>query len=616
MQDNLDKDFLFEDINTVYDDDSDIIEPSSEFNEKSGKMSRSVSIYNSIEALGFNTFRFFKRLFIIIFKIIKFPIKRLFQITRFCVLYLIDFIKKVSRNIVTEGNYFFNDLKTVILILRENKQASKHQKEKSFKIIKRFFTLSKQKHKHFLRHTFNYLLPIFSFFVLLIVINIFSSLNFALDVTYNNVHIGYIESENVFKKAKDIIDERLEIGGQEYDFQVVSQPKYKISVVKLNELSDSNEICEQIIKNSDSGLTTACGIYVDDKFIGSVKNESDASSVFKSFISEYAKRNNINQNSPDVILDLYEKVSYIQGLYSEDTLLDSNELKLYLSNQNKSEVSKYTVKESDTPLSICQNNNLSLEQFYAINPGLNQDENIEQGISVNVIKSIPYINVTVSKTEVTTKTLKFETQKINTNSLYQGTVQTISNGENGEEKVTTLITYVNGVKISSKVVSSVVTKEPTAKKIYVGTKPIPSNVQIYSNSGGAFVWPVVGADYVTSGFGYRYIFGRTSFHRGIDISGSGASGKPVIASAAGTVEKITRSNTGYGYSVLIDHGNGVKTRYAHCQAGSITVSVGQQVFQGQMVAKLGNTGNSTGPHLHFEIIYNGSYTNPLNYLSK
>ena len=79
---------------------------------------------------------------------------------------------------------------------------------------------------------------------------------------------------------------------------------------------------------------------------------------------------------------------------------------------------------------------------------------------------------------------------------------------------------------------------------------------------------------------------------------------------------MTSGNTGYGYSVLIDHGNGIKTRYGHCLAGSITVNVGDSVAQGQMIAQLGSTGNSTGPHLHFEIIYNGAYTNPLDYVSR
>ena len=313
---------------------------------------------------------------------------------------------------------------------------------------------------------------------------------------------------------------------------------------------------------------------------------------------------------------MVEKVSYIQGLYSEKTLIDSDDLKEYLLTNSKSEISKYTVTKNDTVQSICISNNISPEQFYAINPNLDGESKIKKGESVNIIKSIPFINVTVSKTETETKKIGYKTIEIKTDTLYQGITKVINPGSDGEKEVVTLVTYVDGKKLSEKEISSTVTKEAVDKKVYVGTKPVPNNITVFGSQGGAFIWPTVGADTVTSGFGYRYIFGGTSFHRGVDIAGPGASGKPVVASASGVVEKVTSSNTGYGYSVLIDHGNGIKTRYAHCQAGSICVKVGQSVVQGQMIAKVGNTGNSTGPHLHFEIIYNGSYANPLKYLTR
>ena len=138
----------------------------------------------------------------------------------------------------------------------------------------------------------------------------------------------------------------------------------------------------------------------------------------------------------------------------------------------------------------------------------------------------------------------------------------------------------------------------------------------YGVGEGTFIWPAVKAHTVTSGFGYRDLFGATNFHRGVDISGAGVLGTPIIASASGVVEKTTAGNTGYGYSVLIDHGGGIKTRYGHMLAGSILVNPGDQVVQGQMIGLLGSTGNSTGPHLHFEIMYNGAYTNPLDYVTR
>ena len=122
-------------------------------------------------------------------------------------------------------------------------------------------------------------------------------------------------------------------------------------------------------------------------------------------------------------------------------------------------------------------------------------------------------------------------------------------------------------------------------------------------SPGGLIWPLNGP--ITSSFGPRW--GR--MHEGIDISvGTGTS---VVAAASGTV-LVAGWSGGYGVLVVIDHGNGLATAYAH--NSSATVSLGQSVTQGQLVAYSGNTGHSTGPHLHFEVRVNGSAVNPLGYL--
>lgn len=614
-EENLqEKDDVFGDVETNY--ENDLTDEQSDSVSTLRYVSPLYWLCENISLLGLQTKRYLKRYSLKFFRLVAYPAVKIFELLKFIILYFFDFIRRTNKNVAKEAGYFLNDIKAAKLLIKQNKEADKHQKEKSITLLSRFFKIAVQKHKVFLKRTLSYSLPILMSVIFLSVITAFSDLNFALDVNYNNVHIGYIENENVFRHAKEILEQRLEIGGEEYDETAISQPEYKIAVVDLSELSDANEICEQLIANSDSGLTTACGVYVDNKFIGSVKNESDASSVFKSYISAYCLSNGINQNNSQVILDLVEKVSYIQGLYSENTLMDSDDLREYLLTHSKSEISKYTVQKSDTAESVCSANNLTTEQFFAINPDLDKNKELKKGATVNIIRSIPFINVTVSKTQTSTRAIKYDTVEIKTDSLYQGVKKVITSGKNGEKEVVTLITYVNGEEVSSQEISSTVTKEAVDQKVYVGTKPVPNNVTIYGSQSGAFIWPAVGANTVSSGFGYRYIFGGTSFHRGVDITGSGANGKPVVASAAGTVEKVTSSNSGYGYSVLIDHGNGIKTRYAHCQAGSICVKVGQIVVQGQMIARLGNTGNSTGPHLHFEIIYNGSYANPLNYLTR
>jgi murein DD-endopeptidase MepM/ murein hydrolase activator NlpD len=122
-------------------------------------------------------------------------------------------------------------------------------------------------------------------------------------------------------------------------------------------------------------------------------------------------------------------------------------------------------------------------------------------------------------------------------------------------------------------------------------------------SAAGFIWPVEGA--VVSGFGMRW--GR--MHEGIDITA--ATGTPIWAAAAGTVIHAGWLG-GYGNLVVVDHGDGLATAYAH--ASAILVAVGQQVGQGETVSLVGSTGNSSGPHLHFEVRVNGSAVDPLLYL--
>ena len=134
--------------------------------------------------------------------------------------------------------------------------------------------------------------------------------------------------------------------------------------------------------------------------------------------------------------------------------------------------------------------------------------------------------------------------------------------------------------------------------------------------GGDFIWPVPTNGCISSGFGPRTLYGQYDYHTGIDIatgSGSYIYGKAIVASKTGTVIRADKRTTGYGYCVRIDHGGGYVTLYGHCSA--LYVGVGDIVVQGQTIARVGSTGNSTGPHLHFEIRVNGAQVDPLPYVT-
>lgn len=130
-------------------------------------------------------------------------------------------------------------------------------------------------------------------------------------------------------------------------------------------------------------------------------------------------------------------------------------------------------------------------------------------------------------------------------------------------------------------------------------------------TGGSMTWPLPGYYIITSPFGNRLhpILKVYKLHTGVDIAGSGCNGANVVAANSGTVIKATYS-TAYGNYIIIDHGGGITTLYAH--SSKLLVKQGDYVKKGQTIMKVGTTGYSTGPHLHFEVRENGVYVNPLD----
>ena len=142
-------------------------------------------------------------------------------------------------------------------------------------------------------------------------------------------------------------------------------------------------------------------------------------------------------------------------------------------------------------------------------------------------------------------------------------------------------------------------------------KKMSSSSTTSKYTGGTMQWPLPNFYTVTSYYGNRLhpVLKVYKMHTGVDIAGSGCNGKNAVAAADG---KVINAGwiSGYGYTVMIDHGGGVVTLYAHSQ--KLLVKVGQQVTRGQPIMLVGSTGYATGPHLHFEVRINGKYVNPLN----
>lgn len=486
-----------------------------------------------------------------------------------------------------------------------------------------FATKNKQKrkglfkrHPNAVRTLSNIAAPIAAFAVLLVTVGYWTSSTYALEVVVDNngepCSLGYISDESVFIQARSIVKERIDSGAADEDKALIANPTYKITRVKLNELSDAHAISDRLIENSDSKLTNACGVYIDGEFICSVKNETDARSVFNNLLSEAEEKYNISAEDPNSFADFVEDVEFVQGLYSDDAdkMWEASRLLDVLTNQKKSEALYYTIQNGDTPSEVASEYDISYSELKALNPNVNFNV-FKVGTKLLVSQEVNFVRVKIIKIVERNESTPFKTEKIESSKLFRGDTRTIRKGVKGTDKVTYLTTYIDGVQVSAEEIDRITLIDPISEKIQVGTKKTGYSGGSYDVVvKGKFVWPVSGLYTITSYYGNR----RSGFHTGLDISGASASGKLVLAAESGTVELVKFSNRSYGNQVIINHGNGVKTRYAHMLDGSISVSVGQRVSRGQPIGRVGNTGNSSGAHLHFEVIVNGNTVNPINYI--
>ena len=566
-----------------------------------------------IEALGDLTVRTVKSFFEKYGVLLAIPFALIFSV--FKKLFL-----KIKSGFSSMPKTFFEETKGIgyeLKVIRQQAKASDSEKKPALiKVLWKYFVISFSRHSLFWKSVLNTVFPIV---MIVAAVSFFSAVGsdktFALEVIYNGSHIGYIEDEATFEKARSQAMKLLPASiGSEKNDSLESEPVYKICRINLNELSNQNMLCENLIESTDTSLVKACGIYIDGEFLCAVNNESEAVSVFNGIIAPAKAK-----ATAGTIVAFVEEISYVQGLYpnSSDIIWDSLKLKNTL-NQPKSQAKYHKVQAGDTIKSIAKQYSLSLRQLAALNPKYDFKQ-FKAGTTLLVAARTDYVRIKVMKTRVRNETIPFETVRKNSSSLSKGSTKVSQNGSVGIKRITELETYINGVKSYSTVISEKQIKAPVNKVILVGTKSVFSGWSSGSSgsSSSGFIWPARGAYSISSRYGYRSpSISGWSFHGGVDIvrSGGHSTGAPVVAAASGTVIAAVSGYSGYGHTVLIDHGNGIQTRYAHMAPGSITVRVGQRVYQGQQIGKIGSTGNVTGPHLHFEVIKRGSKVNPLSYI--
>ncbi|MDR0884393.1 MAG: peptidoglycan DD-metalloendopeptidase family protein [Oscillospiraceae bacterium] len=478
-----------------------------------------------------------------------------------------------------------------------------------------------ENHRASVGRVLNVVLPVVAAVVLFAYMQSFNDQTYALRVDYQDSTLGYISSEAVFTQAQALAEKRIVRADTAASASALSvRPTFKIERVNITDLQDAKTLSNAIISDSGTNLTTAVGIYIDNDFLCSVKNRSDAESVFDAILAPY------RTGEAGTFVDFVEDIRYQEGYYPDEskTMWDASALAKKLATQ-KATAKYYTIQDKDTKWDIARKNGLTIAQLEALNPKYKSDKEIlYPGAKMVISGKVNYIQVKQMKTETRSVDVPFETVYTNNANLFKGQTKTISNGQVGKEKVTEIVTYLDGARVGVQEVERERVAEPVSAKVEKGIKSAyissSGGSSGSSSSGGGysvtvsrsgFVWPAPSCHLVSSPYGYRW--GR--IHTGVDLvrAGGHSSGLPVVASLDGTVE-MASWYAAYGNCIVINHGGGYKTRYAHLLSGSMSVRVGQHVTAGQAIGRVGSTGRSSGPHLHFEVIVNGSTRNPLPYI--
>lgn len=299
-------------------------------------------------------------------------------------------------------------------------------------------------------------------------------------------------------------------------------------------------------------------------------------------------------------IDYAEKIEVVEAYLLEDALNTVEEAVDLVTKEQETQVI-YKVVSGDTLSQICLTNNIPMDELIAINDAL-ENENTIIRVDQELVITVPEPDLSIiwKEQRVYTEDYEAEVQYIPNDNWYTTQRTTLQEPSAGRRQVAAVITYKNGQETGREILKEEVYAEAVPKIVERGTKIPPT-----------YVKPISGGR-LSSGFGARSAptKGASTYHQGVDWAVP--IGTTVVASNAGTVVHAGWAS-GYGYAVYINHADGRQTRYGHLS--KVLVKTGQTVSQGERIALSGNTGRSTGPHLHFEIRINGSAVNPLKHLN-
>jgi murein DD-endopeptidase MepM/ murein hydrolase activator NlpD len=415
-------------------------------------------------------------------------------------------------------------------------------------------------------------------------------------VTFNGQDIGLVKSEEEFQLALDqVCEEVTRSKGEEINFDKNCSFE-KVRIGKESLLKEE-KIKSAIYQNINYKVMAAV-IKVNGEEVAVLENKKVAEKILEEIKAPYTdtKDNVVIKN-----IGFSDNVEIIEEEVSLERISSHEDALAYLQ-QGTDEIQSYEVVSGDTSWDISREFSIGMRDMEAANPNVDL-ESLHPGDTINLTIAKPFIDVETIQEVEYTEQIPFETTYKDDKSIYKGKQKVLTSGKYGTKEIKAEVIYTNGIETSRTILNEKVIKEPTTQIIAKGTKPLPP-----AQGSGSFRRPASGRTGSYGRFGASRPGGRR--HTGVDIGNS--TGTPIYAADGGTVTSYIGYRSGYGYVVEINHGAGYSTRYAHLS--KILVNSGQRVAKGDQIGKMGSTGNSSGPHLHFEIRKNGTPLNPFRFI--
>lgn len=429
------------------------------------------------------------------------------------------------------------------------------------------------------------------------VMALFSAYTIGVEVTLDGERLGYMEDRESFEQAR-VEAEKTVSSRIDDTYRMADEPVYRLGLVPRSQLSDPEEISDQIAEISTDRIGKTYALYVDGQIIGTYPNEKAINEMLENLKSPYVT------GIEDETVDFNKDVSVEYGIFSEQFEMSIREMRNKILSSD-SPVIEYSVREGDTVESIANAHEVDGRTLENLNPSVDFTA-LEPNQRILIPGGEPLLSVVVRRTVAYTEEIPYDTTTSESSDMWRGMEQVVTQGEVGEKEIVADLLLVDGVEISREIISENVVKEPVTEVRLIGTKKIVANAS-GSYGSGNYQFPVNGGLLTANFADWR----GDHYHGALDIAAP--YGTEIHATDSGQVIYAGWSGGGHGYNVWIDHGNGITSRYSHCSA--VLVETGQMVGQGQPICLVGATGNANGNHVHFVIQINGSAVDPLPLVS-